>query len=82
MHARVLLSDRSTRRQIAEVIAQLKVKVDAHKGISTFLNYLTLYRIIFNFLALVSALKNVSYIGHITSSICRNILLTWPGDGH
>ncbi len=57
MHARVLLSDRSTRWQIAEV----KVKVDAHKRIFIFLNELTLYCIIFDFLALVSALKNVSY---------------------
>ncbi len=61
MHARVLLSDRSTRWQIAEVIAQLKVKVDAHKRIFIFLNEQTLYCIIFDFLALVSALKNVSY---------------------
>ncbi len=82
MHARVLLSDRSTRWQFAEVIAQLKVKVYAHKRIFIFLKELTQYCIIFDFLALVSALKNVSYIGHITSSICRNILLTWPGDGH
>ncbi len=61
MHARVLLSDRSTRWQISEAIPQFKVKVQAHKRIFISLNELTLYCIIFDFLALVSALKDVSY---------------------
>ncbi len=48
-------------QQTAEVIAQLKVKVYAHKRILIFRKELTLYCIIFGFLALVSALKNASY---------------------
>ncbi len=79
MHACALLSDRSSRWQIAEVIAQLKVKEKAHKRLFIFLKELTPYCIIFDFLALVSALKNDNTV-HVIS-ICRNILLTWPGDG-
>ncbi len=61
MHARAILSDRSTRWKISEVIALLEVKDKTHKRIFIFLKELTLYCIFFDFLALVSALKHFSY---------------------